>query len=141
MRPETAPWLVYACLIAGAVDTVTGALLMASPTLALGLMGVAPMPAEPIYLRFIGAFVAGVGISYVLPFRDRPNRDVRLVAMLEMTAFVRFAVGGFVAVAVLCGALGPAWSTVAVTDLGLATAQVAIVRNRKLRHSRRHHRQ
>jgi hypothetical protein len=104
-------------------------LLLAAPRLTLRLMGLAAAPAEPVYLRFIGAFVAGVGLTYLVPvLRPADARsDALLASALLFTAVVRAAVGTFVAVAVVGGWLSWPWSSVCATDLGLAALQLVLL--------------
>jgi hypothetical protein len=119
------------CWLAGACDGATGLLLVASPRVALDLMRVAPAPAEPIYLRFVGVFVGGVGFAYLYPWvLARSRRWLRIVTVLELTTGLRLAVGIFVVASVAAGALVPAWLVVAVTDLGVAAAQVFLLGRR-----------
>ncbi|HEX4956490.1 MAG TPA: hypothetical protein VF017_24140 [Thermoanaerobaculia bacterium] len=113
-------------LAAGLCDAGTGLGLLVGPGLILRLMGVASGPSDPALLRFVGAFVLGVGLAYLLAL-VRPPRPGRLSAVAETTALLRFAVGGYVAVAVAAGTLPAAWATVAATDLGLAAAQVLLL--------------
>ena len=124
LSPTPRGWWVY-CLVAGGGDALTGFLLMVAPELVLRLMGIAP-PMELVHLRFIGAFVTGVGLSYGLPFlaSDDTSRRVRLLAVFDTSALIRFLVGAFVFIALIQGDLARAWSTVAVTDLALASFQV-----------------
>ena len=118
------------CVAAGACDTLTGLLLISAPAFTLRLMQIPDAPADAAYIRFIGAFVFAVGASYLRPFGDPDpaRREARFAAMLDLTAWLRFAVGGFVSIAMLRGWLHPRWATVAMTDLALATAQVWMVR-------------
>lgn len=117
------------CLLAGSADALTGLLLLASPALTLALMGIAPAVSAPIYLRFVGAFVGAVGLSYLYPFLGAAARRAsRLRTVLEVTALVRICVALFVSVAVAGRALEPAWVTVAVTDAGLALIQITLLR-------------
>jgi hypothetical protein len=127
--------LPFYCLLVGAGDALTGLMLMAAPLATLHLMGIATV-SEPIFLRFIGAFVAGVGLSYGLPLLPATPmvRASRLASVLELTALLRLLVGTFVAIAVLTKALAPAWSTVAITDLALALVQIALLARAKVRH-------
>jgi hypothetical protein len=132
VRPErTRAWIAFFCWLAGACDAATGFLLVAAPGLALRLMRVSPAPAEPIYLRFIGVFVGGVGVAYLYPWVvERSRRWLRVAAVLEITAGLRLAVGIFVLLSVASGALVPAWLVVAATDLGLAAAQILMLAGR-----------
>ncbi len=112
------------CLLAGACDAVTGVLLVSAPIATLKLMRIAELPAEPIYLRFIGAFVGGVGLVYLYPFLYRGWSDARLTVVLEVTALVRLCVALFLGISIAQGALAATWSTVLLTDLLLAVAQI-----------------
>lgn len=121
-------WVALFCWLAGACDGATGLLLVASPRLALELMGVAPAPVEPIYLRFVGVFVGGVGLAYLYPWAlARSRRWLRVLTVLEVTTGLRLAVGAFVVASVAAGTLVPGWLVVAVTDLGLAAAQIVLL--------------
>ena len=99
------------------------------PRTVLGWMGIAAPEGDAwVYLRFLGAFVAGVGASYLYPLllaalagRDRPGR---LPAVIEVTALVRTGVALFVAGAVAAGALAAPWLSVAGTDAALAALQL-----------------
>ncbi len=116
------------CLLAGACDASTGALLVGAPVATLKLMGIAELPAEPIYLRFIGVFVGSVGLAYLYPLllnRDRSDR--RIAVVLEVTALVRLCVAIFLGFAIARAALGSAWSTVLLTDLLLAAVQILML--------------
>lgn len=113
-------------LAAGLCDGATGLGLLAAPVALLGLMGVASGPSDPALLRFVGAFVLGVGLSYLLALVRAP-RPGRLSAVAETTALLRWVVGGYVAVAVAAGTLPAAWATVAATDLALAAAQAILL--------------
>lgn len=126
------------CLAAGLCDMLTGLLLAAAPAATLRLMMIPQVPDDPVFVRFIGAFVFGVGASYLRPFldRDRTRREMRFAAMLDVTAGLRLAVGGFVAVALLRGWLHPMWISVALTDLGLAATQVILLRRGAFAHGR-----
>lgn len=117
-----ARWLAIG---AGAMDFATGLGLVFGPALALALMRVpAPAAEQLVFLRWVGAFVAAVGATYLwgaLQWR----RLLRPV--LELTLFFRFAAGAFSAVAIGCGWLSPAWASVPVTDLALVVVQVALL--------------
>jgi hypothetical protein len=122
-------WLVRYAFVVGSLDALTGILLVASPASVLRLLLITRAPLEPVWLRFIGGFVAGVGLLYLYPLIARPERRAPLLAAsIELTALVRGAVGLVVAGCVAAGALGPGWTTVALTDLSLATWQAVVVR-------------
>lgn len=113
-------------LAAGACDTATGIALLAAPAATLALMGIEDGPRDPALVRFIGAFVLGVGASYLLALaRASQPGFVRTVA--EITALVRACVGGYVAIALYREALPFAWVAVAATDVTLATLQLTLL--------------
>jgi len=112
---------------AGALDFCTGLGLIFAPDLMLKLMGAGALAAEPtIYLRWIGAFVAAVGFSYLWALW---RRDVLLLRhVLELTVLFRLAAGAYSAWAVASGALPMAWVSVPLTDFFLAATQTWLVR-------------
>jgi len=124
-------------LAAGGCDLATGALLLALPGLALAAVswagagvgaGPLPAPAEPVYLRFVGAFVAGVGASYLYPFLPGVvPRPGRLATVAEGTALVRGSVALFLGAAVAAGALAAGWLVVAAVDGLLAAVQLGLL--------------
>jgi hypothetical protein len=93
-------------------------------------MRVPLLPSEPVYLRFIGSFVTGVGLCYLLALLC-PSR---LATVLWATAVVRVSVGTFVGLAIATGALTWHWSSVCVTDLGLAAFQLVLLYRAGLDH-------
>jgi len=118
---------VWLALSAGGLDFCTGLGLMLAPALVLKLMGAAPIGAEAIvYLRWIGAFVAAVGFSYLWSFF---RSDVALLrAALELTIWFRLAAGGYSVWAIATGALPLIWVSVPVTDFALAAVQTWLLR-------------
>ena len=114
------------CALAGACDALTGLLLVAAPAFTLHLMQISSVPSEPIYMRWIGAFVFGVGSAYALPFLSRHAvaRHRRLVGVLEVTAVLRACIALFIAGAVLRGELERGWITVFFTDAVLVALQL-----------------
>ena len=118
---------VWLALGAGGLDFCTGLGLVFVPARMLQLMDAAPIGAEAlIYLRWIGAFVAAVGSSYLWALW---RRDVALLrAALELTILFRLAAGGYSAWAVATGALPPVWISVPATDFALAAAQAWLLR-------------
>lgn len=122
------------CLLAGGCDTLTGLLLVASPSTTLAILGVGqPTPDDPatFFLRWIGVFVAAVGMAYLYPLLLPPSaRRRRLRPVLELTTLVRLGVALFLAARLVGGDADPAWVTVMLTDLGLALFQLEILRRR-----------
>ena len=120
---------IYA-LLAGACDGLTGILLLAAPVFTLKLMGIHTLPAEPVYMQWIGAFVFGVGFSYFLPFltSDPNTRRRRLISLFEFTACIRFVIAAFTGISIMRGALDAAWMVVSMTDLTLASIQIVFLK-------------
>jgi len=107
--------------LAGGMDFLTGLGLVAAPVTTLALMQIAAPGAEAqLYVRFVGAFVASVGASYLWALAG-PAQRLRVV--LGVTVLPRLAAGSFTGTAVLCGALPPFWLAVTVTDFALVAAQ------------------
>lgn len=127
------PWIGRYCFLAGAVESLTGLLLVAAPAATVALFGVTDAPEDPIFLRFVGVFVGTVGLAYLYPLvLDPSNRPLRRVVVLEVTALVRVMVALFVAVALTVGALALPWATVGLTDLTLALVQLTLLRRMPL---------
>ena len=109
----------------GAMDAVTGLLLVVAPALVLKLLGIAaPSPDALVFLSWMGVFVAGVGLSYGFVVGD-PRRGP---TVWMITSLVRILVGIFVLWRIADGSLVPLWAAVAVTDLVVAGGQLAMLR-------------
>lgn len=130
-------WVYGMMLLAGLMDATTGALLLAAPLWTLDLMGITILPQEPLFQRWIGAFVCSVGCSYLFPFLlpAGPARDQRAVGILTMATIVRLFIAGFSGIAIATGGLEPAWLSVTFTDATLAVLQIYILRNKLLENS------
>ncbi len=129
--PTTSSWAPRFCLAAGAGDSATGALLLLSPSVTLGCLGIVDVTSHAVYLRFIGVFVGGVGLAYLAPWilpRWRGDQ-ARLMAVIELTAFLRLAVALFIGVTCAVGALASPWLTVSAFDAGVALAQLGLRAN------------
>lgn len=110
-------WLAFA---AGAGDALTGLLLLSAPAFTLSLLGIAE-PQDPMMVRFLGNFVAAVGLATLVPLLSpAPRRWQRLAVAFELSALVRLMVAGFLGFSILNQLLAPAWWIVAFFDLGLA---------------------
>ncbi|MBC2603960.1 hypothetical protein [Puniceicoccus vermicola] len=114
------------CLLAGTMDASTGLLLMTAPEFTLGLMGIPSVhPEAMVFIRFVGAFVFGVGSLYWLalwPVWKSGNWEwVR--SCLLATAWLRLVVFVFGCVAIGTGALSLQWATVPLSDGLLAILQ------------------
>ena len=114
-------------LVAGAMDAATGAGLVLLPTWTLRCMGVGAPGAEAlVFLRWVGAFVGAVGLSYLVALAR--GGAGRLREVFVTTLLFRAAAGGFCAVAVASGALEARWITVALTDGALVAAHFWLLR-------------
>jgi hypothetical protein len=121
-------------LLAGAMDTTTGLLLVIEPALVLRLLGLEP--ASPIFLRWLGVFVAQVGLAYLYPWwrhllptaAPRPSSAVLWPVIFELTAMARLAVATFLTWALVSGALPTPWLTVLLSDATLAAVQLIWLR-------------
>jgi hypothetical protein len=79
-----------------------------------------------IYLRWVGAFVAAVGASYLIALVI--GGGARLRAVFEFTIVFRLAAGVFSAVAIARGWLAPVWVSVPLADFALAAVQAWLLR-------------
>ena len=106
----------------GAMDFVTGCLLVAAPAWTLVQMRV-PVPGDEAlpFLSWIGVFVGMVGASYLLGLLRRSG--ISLVMVWRLTAWFRAAVAVFVFVSIATGRLDAAWWLVGVTDVVIAVVQ------------------
>lgn len=118
-------------LIAGGMDTTTGLLLVAAPGFTLAMFGATLPEGGDVLMRFIGAFVAGIGTSYLWGIATKSNhlRMRRLFGVWGTTAIARAAVAVFTIAAVVTGALEPLWLVVGFTDAILAVTQTALLRH------------
>jgi len=125
MKKQTILWI---SLIAGGGDFCTGLVLIAAPDRALALMGV-PTIREPMWIQYIGVFVACVGFSYIAGLFSwrRSGSQMRLRAAWELTILFRGAVGCFVGTEVLRGGLQPGWSMVVAIDWFWAAVQTVLI--------------
>jgi hypothetical protein len=122
-------WIVPWCALAGSLDALTGLLLVIAPAAVLRMLGAGELPDQPVFLRFVGAFVGAVGLSYLYPFALAPTRrPARLRVVLEVTALERLVIFAFTTTAIAAGTLGARWASVPATDLGLAVAQLWLLR-------------
>ena len=124
-------------LAVGACDAATGLALIAAPLWTLGQMGIAAPPAEPVFLRWIGAFVLAVGLSYLYPFLLRDGGSARLgerlATVFEVTTLARALVALVAGAAIVGGLLERAWLGVPLFDAAVATAQIALLHRGGLR--------
>ena len=111
--------------LVGAMDTLTGVLLVAAPAFTLRLMGIREVPESLAMVSWVGIFVFAVGLSYFLVnWRGESAADLAGWRMQwKITGVVRLAVGTFVAWQIVAGGLETTWKTVAMTDFLVAGAQ------------------
>lgn len=127
MKMKTLKLARLLALVAGAMDAATGVGLVFWPEWTLGCMSVvAPGPEALVFLRWVGAFVGAVGLSYLVALAR--GGAGRLREVFVTTLLFRAAAGGFCAVAVAGGALEVRWITVALTDGALVAAQLWLLR-------------
>lgn len=126
MRERTA--LLF-CLLAGGGDAATGFLLVTAPELVLGLLHLRHPGNGLAFLRFVGVFVACVGLAYLYPWLlpGGLHRERRLSTAIEMTAGIRLAVALFLGAAVAVGEMEGPWLTVAGYDAVVAVAQLGLL--------------
>ena len=118
-------WMRFWSVAVGAMDAVTGALLIFAPALVLGLLGIGTPSADALqFLSWIGVFVMAVGLSYGLALGE-PRRGE---AVWIFTALVRMMVAVFLTGKILSGTMAPAWLMVAASDGAVALVQLAILR-------------
>ena len=131
MRPERAGLITLLSLGAGLLDSATGALLLSVPDLTLRMFGATlPGGGGDILMRFVGAFVLGVGLAYLwgLASSRTDVRRNRLLGVWGATAAVRTCVALFTLTAVSTGGLPSAWLVVSASDAVLAIVQIRGIR-------------
>lgn len=108
----------------GAMDACTGMLLICTPSRVLELLQIAPVGNEcMLFLRWIGVFVAGVGLSYLFSLGRRGQGE----SIWYATALIRILVAVFLTTSILTGEMPTPWLTVAVTDALVAVVQIAVI--------------
>jgi hypothetical protein len=127
MRSNRTAFILLLSLAAGLLDSTTGALLVTIPETTLRLFG-ATMPGGggDILMRFVGAFVMGVGLSYLwgLAASRFEERTHRLHGVWGATAAIRTCIAVFTLTAVATKHLEPAWLVVGFSDATLALIQI-----------------
>lgn len=104
----------------GLGDALLGFCLISAPTSTLARLGIA-CPSDPMMIRFLGHFIAGVGLATLYPLlSSEVHRWPRLATAFEITAMMRLLVAVFLGSAILSDLLEPAWWTLACSDLGFA---------------------
>ena len=119
-------FLKFWSVAVGAMDAVTGMLLILVPEWVLHLLRIEPpAPEATVYLSWIGVFVMAVGLSYGLALGGRRSRGE---TVWMFTALVRILVAVFLAAKISAGVMAPAWAAVALSDGMVALVQIAIMR-------------
>jgi hypothetical protein len=118
-RPER--WLLLYQSAVGLCDASTGALLLAAPVWTLRLMGLRIVPEPLAFVRFVGIFVACVGLGYLWAAIRYPICLWR--GQWMTTALIRSGVALFLAWQIAGGAMEQGWVTVVATDGILAAVQ------------------
>lgn len=114
-------YLQIGSLCVGAMDAMTGLLLVLCPALVLRLLGVGGFPADSlVYMSWIGAFVLSVGLGYGFVLRGTEAAK----AVWCVTALARAIVCVFIVAQVAMGKLVAPWLLVAATDGIVACVQV-----------------
>lgn len=114
-------WLLLYQWAAGLCDAGTGALLIAAPAGTLHLMRLHIVPEPVAFVRFIGAFVGCVGLSYLWAALRWPMREWR--GQWSVTALIRSGVAICLATQIAAGAMEGGWIGVVATDAILAAVQ------------------
>lgn len=110
----------------GAMDSLTGLLLILAPEQVLGLLKIEPpSPDAMVFLSWIGVFVMAVGLSYGMALGKCSSQSETVWAF---TALVRIMVAIFLTFMITAGTLPTAWAVVALSDGVVALAQVVILR-------------
>ncbi|MEO5716655.1 MAG: hypothetical protein ABIT37_24465 [Luteolibacter sp.] len=118
-------FLRYWSIAVGAMDALTGLLLILAPGPVLRLLGIVPPPAEAlVFLSWIGVFVMAVGLSYAMALGRRGRGE----AVWGFTSMVRMMVAVFLTIQILAGTLVPAWALVGAADAFVAVVQIVILR-------------
>jgi hypothetical protein len=106
---------------AGLCDASTGALLIGAPRWTLHLMGLHILPEPIAFVRLVGAFVGGVGASYLWAALCLPVREWR--GQWSTTALIRSGVALLLTWQIATGAMERGWAGVVATDALLAIVQ------------------
>ncbi|MBI5382087.1 MAG: hypothetical protein HZA31_09330 [Opitutae bacterium] len=112
---------LWFALAIGTLDLLSGVGLVCAPTLTLRLMFIAqPDVAALPFVRFVGAFVAAVGLCYLWAVRKPATR---LRPVLGATIFFRLTVGTYAAAGAGLGWLPVGWLLVAGADFAIIAIQ------------------
>lgn len=119
-------WVRILSAAFGASDAATGLVLILFPSLVLKLLSIDPTSSESeIYLRWIGVFVLGIGLSYACCFS---RSMLRGETVWTVTSIVRGLVSLFLILQILSRQMPAAWLSVALFDGVLAALQILLIR-------------
>lgn len=127
-RKQSSTLVCWATLLLGAMDTASGFLMFVAPAFTIRLMGISESY-QDVLIRFIGAFVFGVGSLYLLALGwSKLTRSWQALRIVWMgTGWIRLCVGLGTSVFIMQGQLSIAWITVPLADLLTAAFQIATV--------------
>jgi hypothetical protein len=113
-------------VMVGAMDALTGLLLMLAPAAVLRVLRIeAPSADALVYLSWIGVFVMAVGLSYGFALgRHRGHGET----VWMFTALARILVTVFLVIQITRETMAPAWLVVALSDGVVALVQMMILR-------------
>lgn len=114
-------WPRAVAALVGLGDALTGLGLVVAPVTLVGLMGIQTDSTPQVWLRFIGAFVLGVGLATLEPALTAAA--TRLPGATSATITIRLVVAGVVGLAVARAELEPRWLLVTCWDVVAALAQ------------------
>ena len=118
-------FLIFWSVAVGSMDAITGLLLVQSPKLVLKSLGIALPSADAlVFVSWVGAFVAGVGLCYAMALGERRRGK----AVWQITALLRTVVAVFLISRLAAHTLVSAWWVVALTDLVVAVVQMVVLR-------------
>ena len=110
----------------GAMDALTGLLLVFFPASVLAMLGIDQPSADAlVFLSWIGVFVMAVGLSYGLALGKRRSRGE---TVWMVTSIVRVLVAVFLTFKIIDESMAMAWMLVAVADCVVALVQIAVLR-------------
>ena len=119
-------FLISWSVMVGAMDALTGLLLILVPGLVLRLLNIeAPSPDAMVFLSWIGVFVMAVGLSYGFALGRHRGRGE---TMWMFTSLARIMVALFLIIQITMGHMAFAWAVVAVSDGVVALVQMVILR-------------
>ena len=113
-------------LAVGLMDSTTGLLLLFFPLGTLHLMRITQVPESGIFVSFVGAFVLGVGLTYLglLVRYWRGKAGTReWEGQWQSTSIIRAMVALALLVQIALGHMASAWLSVVCTDGGIAILQ------------------